>query len=310
MGWLRYAVVSGSAVAVVVALSLVWAQGMRAAQPVVAPVAGHYVERMVPELHGGPVYSYEYAPPTDIGETHVMPCRFWSGKGPRRWIGFGPVNGAPRPTVVLLHDAGRDGHAMIDMWDEVARREGLILIAPDSSDPKGWAMEDSGPAFLRRLLEEAGQVHPIDADRVFLMGHGTGAVMADNLARRGDPTWRAVATHGGHGSDPVAPDGRRMPVFVYLGEGDHLFPLDGHRDALKALQQSGHDVTLTVIPDHTHWYYTLGLRLSADIWHSFEATLPPPRSFPEAAAIPSGLPVTLGSRLTVRKGQTATGDAR
>ena len=39
---------------------------------------------------------------------------------------------APAPLLLLLHGSGRDGMSQINEWKELAEKEGIIIIAPDS----------------------------------------------------------------------------------------------------------------------------------------------------------------------------------
>jgi poly(3-hydroxybutyrate) depolymerase len=194
---------------------------------------------------------------------HEMGARVWHAVAP-------PPGDALPPTVVLLHGSNRDGRAMLDMWEEVAAREGLLLIAPDSADPRGWTMATDGPAFLGDVLDAAHAAHPFDRSRVYLYGHSAGAIFALRLAAGGPGPWRAVAVHAGD-VDPrlVRPHADAAPLRIQVGDRDALFPLDEVRASARALALAGHAVTLVVVPGHDHWLYAAGPRLAADAWAFF-----------------------------------------
>lgn len=230
------------------------------------PAAGRFTELRAADLSprrpvpDNPVYQPPAASGTRRGV--ILP-----GGGTRIWHGFGPTEGEPRPTVLLLHGAGRDGRSMIDMWRDTAARAGLVLIAPDAGSDRGWDPAQDQAGFHAALLESASRFHPIDRSRVVLFGHSSDAIWAQLLANRQDGPWRAVATHGG--SLPAAmvqPKESARPMRLYLGDRDHLFPLAQARPNAQALAQAGHAVDLVVIPGHTHWFYADGPRICAAAW--------------------------------------------
>jgi poly(3-hydroxybutyrate) depolymerase len=44
--------------------------------------------------------------------------------------------GGPAPLLLLLHGSGHNGKSLIDPWLPLAKSEGIILVAPDASDPR------------------------------------------------------------------------------------------------------------------------------------------------------------------------------
>src|SRR5271169_2836582 len=61
------------------------------------------------------------------------------GPESRTYYVFAPSGlSGPAPLLLLLHGSGQDGKSLIDVWEELARREGIILVAPDSRDPAEW----------------------------------------------------------------------------------------------------------------------------------------------------------------------------
>lgn len=146
--------------------------------------AGRYAEAVVEGLRDGPDAGAPYAPP----EGDFAALSFVADGAARRWHLQAPRPADALPAaIVLLHGApGRDGRAMLDMWRGAGD---VLLIAPDSADPRGWSGAADGPAFMAALLEDAARVHPFDLERVFLMGHSAGAIQATGLANRDGP-WR------------------------------------------------------------------------------------------------------------------------
>src|SRR5688572_7015236 len=81
----------------------------------------------------------------------------------------------PAPLIVMLHGSGRNGRVLIEHWQKLAEREGIILAGPDSRSSASWAVPEDGPRFMRDLVEELKSKHPVNARRVYLFGHSAGA---------------------------------------------------------------------------------------------------------------------------------------
>ncbi|MEY4984318.1 MAG: hypothetical protein RIR62_2584 [Pseudomonadota bacterium] len=181
----------------------------------------------------------------------------------RRWHWIVPAGkSGPSPAIVLLHGSRRDGAAMLDMAKALAQK-GYFLIAPDAANPAEWSSTQDGDDFLTALLEQAEGVHPLERERIYLIGHSAGGNFALWLANRSGGPWRAVAVHAGAvGSGDIAARADAPPVLMVVGERDEFYPVDAVRSSAKALAAAGHDVTLQVVPRHDHWFYGIGPRFA------------------------------------------------
>src|SRR5262245_64888312 len=56
-------------------------------------------------------------------------------------------NGAP--LILLLHGSNSDGASLIEKWKDLADKEGVVLVGPNSRDSSRWVSPDDGPDFLR-----------------------------------------------------------------------------------------------------------------------------------------------------------------
>jgi pimeloyl-ACP methyl ester carboxylesterase len=229
---------------------------------------GIYREAEKPELTPRPQQA-DYAPPETRFAAHSL-----SYGGDRLWYGLGPKADATvppdkrPPAIVLLHGSNRDGRAMLDMWEGLARREKLTLIAPNSSDPISWDASSDGEDFLVKLLAEAAGSYSFNPQRLYLFGHSAGAIHALYLANRTDGPWRAVAIHGGGlPLGEIRSRAHAIPLRLYVGDHDEHFPVNDIRAEAKALAEAGHDTELIVIPSHDHWYYEIGPHLASHAWN-------------------------------------------
>src|SRR6185503_12735943 len=49
-----------------------------------------------------------------------------------------PAPADPVPLVVLLHGSGRDGSSLTGPWQNLAKKSGFAIVAPDSGNRAGW----------------------------------------------------------------------------------------------------------------------------------------------------------------------------
>src|ERR1700760_2369710 len=77
---------------------------------------------------------------------------------------FVPDGGqGPLPMVVLLHGSGGNGAFMISRWQDIANREHVARLAPDSLHTDvGWHLHNDGPDYVHAAIQAVGASHPID----------------------------------------------------------------------------------------------------------------------------------------------------
>ena len=173
----------------------------------------------------------------------------------------------PRPLILLFHGAGRDGLSQIEMWEPVARRHGLVLLAPESQGST-WSLSNPNPALMLRLIDDLAAETPIDRNRIFLFGHSDGAAMAQLLLNRADGPWRAAALHGG-GAPPslMQPMAAPKPLRIYVGAEDAIFPPDMLRsEVAQHMAALGHPTELLTIARQNHWFYEAGPQVAEHAW--------------------------------------------
>jgi len=177
---------------------------------------------------------------------------------------------APAPLVVLLHGSGRIGISLAEKWKDLAKKEGFIIVGPDSSNIRGWGAPQDGPDFLRDLVEELKTKYPINPRRVYLFGHSAGAIFALEISLMESQYFAATAIHAGalgpDDSDLIDIAKRKIPIFIQVGDRDPGFPLKAVRATRDALNEKGFAVELTELPNHDHWYYDLAPKINRTAW--------------------------------------------
>jgi poly(3-hydroxybutyrate) depolymerase len=176
----------------------------------------------------------------------------------------------PAPLIILLHGSGRDGRILVDHWESLAKKEGIVLAGPDATVRAGWGMGNDGPPLLRDLVDAIKEKQSIDVKRVYIFGHSAGAIHGLKLGILESEYFAAVAVHAGS----VEPEfalymkraARKIPIAIWVGTNDNFFPLAPVRATRDALNQQGFNAELTEINGHTHDYYGRSSSINKSAW--------------------------------------------
>lgn len=177
---------------------------------------------------------------------------------------------ATAPLILMLHGSGRRGFSLVEKWKDIAKKEGIILAGPDSSNIEGWRTPQDGPDYLHNLVEELKSKYPIDGRRVYLFGHSAGASFALQLSLMESEYFAATAIHAGALNSA---DGglfqfakRKIPISIQVGDSDQFFPLAAVRNTRDVLNARGFSTELIELPGHDHWYYDLAPKINRTAW--------------------------------------------
>jgi len=176
----------------------------------------------------------------------------------------------PSPLIILLHGSGRDGRILVDHWESLAKKEGIVLAGPDATVRDGWGMGNDGPLFLRHLLEAIKEKHSIDPRRVYIFGHSAGAMHGLKMGILESEYFAAVAVHAGALTPDFGPfierAPRKIPIAIWVGTNDNFFPLKPVRATRDKLNEQGFNAELTEINGHTHNYYGRSSEINKSAW--------------------------------------------
>ena len=178
--------------------------------------------------------------------------------------------GKPAPLIVLLHGSGRNGSVLVEHWQKIAEREGFFLAGPDSRNSASWAIPEDGPRFLRDLVEELKAKHPIDTRRVYLFGHSAGAIFGLMISALESEYFAAAAVSAGalkkENYSLLDQAERKIPLAIFVGTIDPLFPVSEVRKTRDALVQRGFPVRLTEVDGLNHNYYSRSAEINEQAW--------------------------------------------
>jgi len=177
----------------------------------------------------------------------------------------------PAPLLLLLHGSGRNGFSLIDKWKDLAKKERIILVAPDAINSQMWSVPVDGPDFFHDLISELQTKYPIDPHRLYVFGHSAGACFALYMALYESEYFAATAIHAGSLNSEdrfvVKQAPRKIPIYIAVGTVDRSFPLDDVRATRDMLNNDGFDAQLIEMPGHDHWYYDLAPKINAAAWN-------------------------------------------
>ncbi len=208
------------------------------------------------------------APPDKITRETVT-----SGGQPRTYYLYVPptAGAAPAPLIVMLHGSGRRGNLLLEMWQGLAKKEGIILAGPDSSDPAFWRVPNDGPDLLYDVVEAVRQIHPVNTRRIYLFGHSAGAVFGLDMGLLESCYFAAVAVSAGAFRTPddfKALDFAtcKVPFAVWVGTRDQFFPIADARATRDAFVKAELEFQLTEISGHDHNYYARADFINKEAW--------------------------------------------
>jgi predicted esterase len=192
---------------------------------------------------------------------------------PRVYYLYVPSNVQPSsrvPLIVMLHGSNRTGNSLVEKWKDLAKKEGFIIVGPDSQNTRGWWAPQDGPEYLRDVVEELKKKYPVDPRRVYLFGHSAGASFAIGMSLLESQYFAATAVHAG----ALAKDDfswaelakRKIPIFIQVGQYDEFFPPETVRATRDMLKTAGFPIELTEISGHDHWYYGKSGKINQEAW--------------------------------------------
>jgi len=182
---------------------------------------------------------------------------------------------SPAPLLLLLHGSGRDGISQINEWKDLAEKEGIILVAPDSASSREWSMNTDGPEFLHDVVEAVRVKHSVDGSRLYIFGHSAGAVFALYMGVMESRYFAAAGVHAGAIGEDFYPSldlaQRKIPITIWVGTEDPYFKLTLVKATQAELNKHGFDAKVVEMKGHDHNYYAVSKDLNPKVWEFFKS---------------------------------------
>jgi polyhydroxybutyrate depolymerase len=179
--------------------------------------------------------------------------------------------------VVLLHGSGGNGGFMISRWQDIAAREGIVLLAPDSlHTDQGWDLKDDGPDYIHDLIAAVAAAHPVDRRRIYAFGQSGGAVYSLTLGMLESEYFAAIGFHAGGWRKPAeykatAYATRKIPIGMWVGDQDEYFPMASLHQTEHVLTQAGFPAELHILDGRRHSYMDVPDDFHDQVWAFFKA---------------------------------------
>jgi phospholipase/carboxylesterase len=182
--------------------------------------------------------------------TPLGPGRFRLGLGSGRdgviHVPASYRSSTPAPLIVMLHGAGGTGEGVISRMS-LAEEFGVVLLGPDSRDPRTWDMVMGGFGvdvdFIRNAVAAVQRRGSIDPTRITLAGFSDGASYALSLGVGAGDVYSKIMAFSPGFMKPRAAKGKPR-IFVSHGNDDNILPIDvTSRVIVPQLKQQGYDVT-------------------------------------------------------------------
>jgi predicted peptidase len=164
------------------------------------------------------------------------------------------------PLILFLHGAGERGDDLelvkihgIPKILEKDENFPLIAVSPQCPKNSWWTAEiDALNALLNEIVEE----YSVDEDRIYLTGLSMGGFGTWHLATAYPERFAAIAPVCGGGDPEKACLLKSIPAWVFHGGKDNVVPPEESKKMVKALEDCGGNVKLTIYPDAGHDSWT------------------------------------------------------
>lgn len=187
-----------------------------------------------------------------------------------------PDTGQRRPAILLLHGAGGEPNDVVQPWLKLARKKGIILVAPEI--PLQRSYEAIAPALFRCLMDSVRQSAPIDSTRIYLYGYSMGGYLAFDAAMLQSEYFAGAMVYANGIEEEyygiVDQATRKIPIALYGGDRDQVYPIQGERRTHDYLVRRGFTVRYRELDGQDHSYWPSANWINSDAW-DWISTRPP-----------------------------------
>jgi dienelactone hydrolase len=192
---------------------------------------------------------------------------------------FTPDANAALPAILLMHGAGGRSDDVYTPWLPLARREHVVLIAPEI--PRELSFESIAPQVSRCVVEDAKQAATLDPRRIYVFGWSMGGYLTFDIAMFASTYFAGAAVYAAAIADDyfyiLGHAERKMPIAIYIGDEDPFVPRTRVRQTRDSLVNRGFPVHYVELKDQNHQFAPVADQLSADAWKYLSAfRLPAP----------------------------------
>jgi poly(3-hydroxybutyrate) depolymerase len=188
------------------------------------------------------------------GETQAPPARLVDRPCAGCLVSL-PSSPGAAPLLVLLHGDSETASRIYARWRVWAEERGIAVLAPTCPASEGckgsWWRWDGDPRWLERQVDAVNDLHPIDRQRLWIVGWSGGASYIGWRTQELERTFAAIVIHGG-GIAPAYATCPRTKSSVHFLVGDRN-PLHHLALELRAHYEAcGQDVQWSLLEGAAH----------------------------------------------------------
>jgi dienelactone hydrolase len=146
---------------------------------------------------------------------------------------------------------------MVEAWQDIARKEKIMLVAPNGKGKFGWSVPDDGPEMQQQILDTLQSEYRIDPRRIYLFGFSAGGDFVFYAALQQSKYFAAACIHDASLRPRQFPmldlAGRKVPIFYSVGAEDPIYPPAEARTTRKAFEKRKWPLRMVEIPGG-HYY--------------------------------------------------------
>jgi len=174
------------------------------------------------------------------------------------------------PLLFLVHGGGGNGLHFLRLWQEFARENQIVLLAPTL--PVQGDLEKDVAELFPAFVEDAKATYPnIDSRRIYVFGYSFGGYSTFDSATLDSTYFAAVTILAG----VITPDydwilgkaRRKTPIAMYMGDRDRRFSLAQARRTRDVLLAHGFPVHYVEIAQQHDFYSQNFAWVQQDSWN-------------------------------------------
>jgi predicted esterase len=161
----------------------------------------------------------------------------------------GPQNRPPMPLLIVLHDLGGDENTMLLAGNgrlrKLADEHGLLIVTPHLH----WVMRNP-MVSIESIVDAMTPLYNIESTKIYLMGHGSGAMLASTIAAHHKSRVSKLVLFSGADFTNAS---KLPPTLLYAGQLDALFTPELSAATMKQAQAAKLPVELREQKDSGHY---------------------------------------------------------
>lgn len=165
-----------------------------------------------------------------------------AGEGSLLFVPTSYRPGTPMPFALTLHGCCSEAKGGLNLWYRLAKRHGVILLAPDGGG--SWS---GAEGRIDAGLEQVFSRYAVDPDRIAVVGFSAGASYALTLGLANGDLFTHVVAHSPGSYYHLGARGK-PEVFVAHGVKDQTIPVSVSRDIVPELRRDEYKVRYVEYP--------------------------------------------------------------